>query len=67
MEEALAQIGRDLPDVALIDIGLPGIAGIEGTRLLKERYPNLLALILTVYDDDDRISRHCAQGRADTC
>jgi DNA-binding NarL/FixJ family response regulator len=55
MEEALAQIGRNLPDVALIDIGLPGMSGIEGTRLLKERYPNLLLLILTVYDDDDRI------------
>lgn len=55
MEDALAQIGRDLPDVALIDIGLPGMSGIEGTRLLKERYPNVLLLILTVYDDDDRI------------
>jgi DNA-binding NarL/FixJ family response regulator len=55
MEEALARIGHDLPDVALIDIGLPGMSGIEGTRLLKERYPNLLLLILTVYDDDDRI------------
>lgn len=55
MEEALARIGGNLPDVALIDIGLPGMSGIEGTRLLKERYPTLLLLILTVYDDDDRI------------
>ena len=44
MEEALAGIGRDLPDVALIDIGLPGMSGIDGTRLLKQRYPNLLLL-----------------------
>jgi DNA-binding NarL/FixJ family response regulator len=55
MEEALPRIGRELPDVALIDIGLPGMSGIEGTRLLKERYPDLLLLILTIYDDDDRI------------
>jgi DNA-binding NarL/FixJ family response regulator len=55
MEDTLAQIGRNLPDVALIDIGLPGMSGIEGTRLLKQRYPNVLLLILTVYDDDDRI------------
>jgi DNA-binding NarL/FixJ family response regulator len=55
MEDALPRIGRELPDVALIDIGLPGMSGIEGTRLLKERYPNLLLLILTIYDDDDRI------------
>jgi DNA-binding NarL/FixJ family response regulator len=55
MEEALAQIGRELPDVALADIGLPGISGIEGTRRLRERYPDLRLLILTIYDDDDRI------------
>ena len=62
MEEALAQIGRELPDVALIDIGLPGISGIEGTKQLKERYPNLLVLILTVYDDDDRIFEALCAG-----
>jgi DNA-binding NarL/FixJ family response regulator len=62
MEEALTQIGRELPDVALIDIGLPGISGIEGTKLLKERYPNLLVLILTIYDDDDRIFEALCAG-----
>src|SRR5439155_11838137 len=55
MEEALDKIGFDLPDVVLADIGLPGMNGIEGTRALKERYPDLTLLILTVYDDDDRI------------
>ena len=55
MEEALDKIGLDLPDVALVDIGLPGMDGIEGVRLLKERYPGLTLLMLTVYDDNDRI------------
>jgi len=55
MEEALDKISFNLPDVVLVDIGLPGLSGIEGTRLLKERYPNLTLLILTVYEDDDRI------------
>jgi DNA-binding NarL/FixJ family response regulator len=55
MEEALDQIARDLPDVVLSDIGLPGMDGIEGIRILKERHPNLLILMLSVYDDDDRI------------
>jgi len=55
MEEALDKIGHELPDVVLSDIGLPGMSGIEGIKLLKARYPNLLILMLTVYDDDERI------------
>ena len=55
MEEALAGIGRDLPDIALVDIGLPGMSGIEGVRILKERHPSVHLLMLTVYDDDERI------------
>jgi DNA-binding NarL/FixJ family response regulator len=55
MEEALDKIGHQLPDLVLSDIGLPGMDGIEGIRILKERYPQLLVLMLSVYDDDDRI------------
>ena len=55
MEEALEGLDRDLPDVVLVDIGLPGISGIEGVRLLKERYPGLPTLMLTIYNDDERI------------
>ena len=55
MEEALEKIGHQLPDVVLSDIGLPGMDGIEGIKILKERHPTLLVLMLTVYDDDERI------------
>ena len=55
MEEALDGIGRQLPTLVLSDIGLPGMNGIEGIRILKERHPDLLILMLTVYDDDERI------------
>jgi DNA-binding NarL/FixJ family response regulator len=55
MEEALDRIRRDMPDVVLSDIGLPGMDGIQGIKILKERYPQLLILMLTVYDDDERI------------
>jgi DNA-binding NarL/FixJ family response regulator len=55
MEEALEKIGHDPPDVALVDIGLPGMSGIEGIRILKERYPKLPLLTLTVYEDDEMI------------
>ena len=55
MEEALEKIHFDLPDVALVDIGLPGMNGIDGIRLLRERHPALLMLMLTVYEDDEMI------------
>jgi len=55
MEEALDKIGHQLPHVVLSDIGLPGMDGIEGIRILKERHPDLLVLMLSVYDDDERI------------
>jgi len=55
MEDALRSIGDRIPDVVLTDIGLPGMSGIEGTKVLKERYPNLPVLALTVYQDDEDI------------
>jgi DNA-binding NarL/FixJ family response regulator len=55
MEDALPRIGSKLPDVVLSDIGLPGMSGIEGIKILKEKYPNLLLIMLSVYDDDERI------------
>jgi DNA-binding NarL/FixJ family response regulator len=64
MEEALHRLGSRSPDVVLVDIGLPGMSGIEGIRLLKERYPNVLFLTLTVYKDDQRVfDAICAGAR----
>ena len=48
MEDALRALGDPLPDVLLTDIGLPGMSGVEGTRILKERYPDLPIVALTV-------------------
>jgi DNA-binding NarL/FixJ family response regulator len=55
MEEALQKIPGNLPGAALVDIGLPGIDGVEGVRLLRERYPEMKLLMLTAYEDDERI------------
>ena len=62
MEDGLAGIGRRVPDVALVDIGLPGISGIEGIALLIARHPALSAVVLTVYDDDERIFQAICAG-----
>ena len=55
MEDSIQRLPNQLPDVLLSDIGLPGMSGIEGIRILKEQYPQMTVLMLTVYDDDDRI------------
>ena len=54
-EEALDRLEHNQPDAVLMDIGLPGMSGIQALQLLKERYPNMLLLMLTIYDDDERI------------
>ena len=55
VEEAMPQLRGACPDVVLIDIGLPGMSGIDGIRLMKGICPLTQFLVLTVYDDDRRI------------
>jgi DNA-binding NarL/FixJ family response regulator len=62
MEEALAKFEWEPADVALADIGLPGMSGIEGVRRLKTRYPALQILMLTVYADNDHIFEAICSG-----
>jgi len=55
-EEALESIpSMPLPDVLLVDIGLPGISGIEVTRSLKRQYPGLEIIIQTIFEDTNTI------------
>lgn len=55
MEEALDGFRNHPADLSLVDIELPGMSGLDGIRILRERYPAMLLLMLTVYDDDERI------------
>ena len=55
MTEALDRGCDRSADVILTDIGLPGMSGIEGTRILHQRSPEVPILALTVYDDDEKV------------
>ena len=55
MEEAIASVRHRTPDIVLSDIGLPGMDGIEGVKILKESYPEMTILMLSVYTDNERI------------
>lgn len=54
-QQALELVERLQPDIAILDIRMPKLSGIEVVRQMKERAPNTKALMLTAYDDDDYI------------
>ncbi|HNQ14787.1 MAG TPA: response regulator transcription factor [Pyrinomonadaceae bacterium] len=62
MEEALASMRHRAPDVVLSDIGLPGMDGIEGIGLIKEQHPEVTILMLSVYEDNERIFEALCAG-----
>jgi len=50
------------PDLVLMDIGLPGMSGIEVVRRVKKRFPEVIVIILTVFEDMDRILESIRAG-----
>ncbi len=50
--EAVRLVEAHQPDVAVLDIRMPEVTGVEATRLIKERFPQVRVLVLTAYDDD---------------
>jgi DNA-binding NarL/FixJ family response regulator len=61
-EAALEDMPRKKPDVALMDINLPGMSGIECVRKLKAQMPKLQVLMLTMYEDDEKVFQSLVAG-----
>ncbi len=63
-EEAVRLAGSAKPDVAIIDIAMPNVDGIEATKQIKELYPGIAILILSAYDDDQFVFSLLEAGAA---
>ena len=61
-EDMLSKLIEDGADVILMDIGLPGMSGIEGTREAKKILPGVVVIVLSVYDDNENIFEALCRG-----
>jgi DNA-binding NarL/FixJ family response regulator len=61
-EDMLEDLEADAADIILMDIGLPGISGIEATRRVKQERPATEIVILTVHEDDGNIFKALCAG-----
>lgn len=61
-EDAIKNIARDKPDVVLMDLELPGISGVEGTKQIRRIFPKALVLIVSVYENSEMVFNALCAG-----
>jgi len=61
-EAFFESLGRGVPDVVLMDIGLPGMSGIEAIAVLKARFPRVQTVVLSVHEDGENVFRALCAG-----
>jgi DNA-binding NtrC family response regulator len=64
-EDALADLEKAAPDLVLLDIGLPGMNGIEALANIKRRNPHILVIMITAYEDLDGVIKSMKLGAHD--
>ncbi len=61
-EAMFEKLGNNEPDIILMDIGLPGMGGIEGIKKLKKIFPNVQIIVLTIHEEDDIVFEALCAG-----
>lgn len=54
-EDAIANLNRDKPEIVLMDIELPGVNGIHGTKVIKDKSPHTDIIMVSVYEDSELV------------
>ena len=66
-ETAVELSNQHLPDVVLLDVGLPGVGGVEACRQIKQQHPEMPILVLTSHSQKPLIERLIAAGASGYC
>jgi DNA-binding NarL/FixJ family response regulator len=61
-EVAIEKLNRQPVDVVLMDINLPGMDGIECTKILKQKFPELQILMCTIYENNEKVFKALSAG-----
>lgn len=61
-EQAIKNLSEDKPKIVLMDIDLPGINGVEGTRLIKQNNPQTEVIIITVFENSETVFSALSAG-----
>ncbi|WEK37834.1 MAG: response regulator transcription factor [Candidatus Pseudobacter hemicellulosilyticus] len=61
-EDAVRNLEKNKPDVILMDIELPGMSGIEGTLKIRKQCPECIILIITVFEDSEKVFQSLCAG-----
>ena len=60
--ECLEIMETALPDLVFMDVRMPGVSGLETTRLVCQRYPQVKVIVLTIYEDDQYVREAIEAG-----
>jgi DNA-binding NarL/FixJ family response regulator len=61
-DEAVLLAAKLRPDVVLMDLSLPGVGGVEATRQIRERFPDIRVLVLSMHDSEEYVLRALRAG-----